>query len=353
MRRLSYMQMHPNYVHPTYAIDSRIVGRMPIYTDGPRFEGFGSATNLDDRVVPTPAQIRTEKDSVPGMWYRPKSGETPWGVSKRAYGDSNVKAGLLLMNSATWNNHITKASTGWEAYKVKGLQFNPQYSAQFPHAPSGSGHEYPTVWIPPLTGEEPEQIYTSPVIPGEPGPQGPMGPSGPIGPIGPLGPTGPKGPAGPPGSASDAAIKAAVAAWLAANPPVGTPGPIGPTGPTGKTGSQGPMGPAGPPGSASDAAIKAAVTEWLAANPPIGTPGPIGPIGPMGPAGPPGSASDAAIKAAVTAWLAANPPIGTPGPIGPIGPMGPAGPPGSASSGGGTDKGLWSIPLVMGLLMNA
>src|SRR4030042_878826 len=232
MRRLAYMQMPPNYVHPTYAIDARIVGRMPFYTAGPRYGGFGSPTNVDDRVVPTAAQIRTEKDSCPGMCERPQESETPYGVAKRAYGAENVKSGLLLMNSATWNNHITKAATGWESYKIKGLQFNPKYSSQNPHAPSGAGHEYPTVWIPPLTGEEPEQIYENPVIPGMPGEQGKTGPMGPIGPMGPMGPIGPKGPSGPPGSASDAAIKNAGGAWLDANPPVGTPGPVGPAGPS-------------------------------------------------------------------------------------------------------------------------
>lgn len=339
MRRLEAVPFNPRFPRPKIYADQRIIRRLPMFTlPSENYDGFGSATNLDDRYVPKPSEIRNNKDSTPGMFYRPLPDETPYGVAKRAYGADDVKAGLLLMNAATWNNHITKGSAGWESYKIKGLQFNPQYSSANPHAPSGSGHEYPTVWVPPLTGEEPEQIYKTPdpiVVPGQPGktgpagPVGPMGPAGPMGPIGPLGPSGPigpMGPPGPPGSASNAAIEAAVKAYLAANPPKGTPGPMGPAGPSGLPGSQGPIGPVGP----------------------------SGPMGPMGPMGPPGNASDLAIANAVKAYLAANPPAGIPGPMGPPGPAGPAGPSGPAGSGGGgQDKGLWTIPLILGILSNA
>ncbi len=340
MRRLSCMPWPPGVRAPSMVADSRLLRRMAQFTPGPRFGGFGSAPNLDDRYVPKPSEIRNNKDSTPGMFYRPFPDETPYGVAKRAYGADNVKSGLMLMNAATWNNHIEKGTAGWESYKIKGLQFYPKYSIENPHAPAGSGKQYPTVWVPPLTGEEPEKIYTSPTpepMPGEPGKTGPSGPVGPMGPAGPMGPSGPPGsmgpmgpigPSGPPGNASNAAIEAAVKAYLAAHPPEGIPGPSGPSGPQGIPGSQGPMGPIGPPG-------------------------------PVGPIGPPGNASNAAIEAAVKAYLAAHPPEGIPGPSGPMGPagppgpMGPAGPAGSGGGGGGTDKGLWTIPLILGLLSHA
>lgn len=349
MRRLSYMPWPPGVDAPSLTADSRLLRRMAQFTPGDRFggyAGFGSALNLDDRYIPKPSEIRNNKDSTPGMFYRPYPDETPFGVAKRAYGADNTKTGLLLMNSATWNNHIQKGKDGWTSYKIEGLQFFPKYSIANPHAKWGSGKDYPTVWVPPLTGEEPEQIYGPPdlnppiPIPGEPGktgpagpigPIGPSGPTGPPGPIGPIGPYGPVGPAGPPGNASAAAIEAAVKAYLAANPPASLPGPIGPSGPQGIPGKQGQLGPIGP----------------------------SGPMGPIGPIGPPGNASAAAIEAAVKAYLAANPPQGIPGAMGPPGPPGPPGPmgPKGTSSGGliasGNDKSLWTIPLILGLLTHA
>jgi len=281
---------------PEYpAIDRRIVRLIHARTVGDRFGGFGDA----DRIIPTPAQIRNNRDSIPGTWYRILPDETWYGVAKRAYGAENVKKGLFLINDSTWNSHIDKQTKGWESYKVKGLQATPDYSTANPRAPKGSGHDYPTAWIPPLTGEEPELIYPPPA--GIPGPPGSPGSPGVPGKTGPQGPPGMPGPLGPPGKP-------------------GPTGPKGDTGPMGTKGATGPMGPAGPPGTATDAAIKAAVIAYLAKNPPQGTPGP------MGPAGPPGIP----------------------------GPMGPAGPPGtSVSSGGaGADNKLWLLPLV-GLLLNA
>lgn len=245
------------------------------------FAGFGAADS-EGRYLPTPDQIVATP--TPGLWYQIKKGETWWGVSKKAYGKDNVKKGLLNMNDSTWNDHIDRKKKGWEAYKVKGLQATPDYdSTANPRAFVLTGTEYPVAWIPPLTGEEPEDLGFAPgpgiptpipttpgKIPGPPGPPGPTGPSGPPGPTGPLGP----------------------------------PGPTGPPGPKGATG---PAGPPGPAGSGAGAAI----------------PGPPGPAGPPGQSivGPPG-------------------PMGPPGPSGPPGPIGPAG-----TGGGGGGNKMWVLPL--------
>lgn len=248
------------------------------------------------QILPAPKQ---------GAWYRIKKGDTYWGVSNKAYGKDRVKQGLLLMNGAKGNDHIDKKSKGWEAYGVNGLQATPDYSADMPRAPKGSGKDYPTVWIPPLSGDEPEDIYPpepvmttpvepSPVSPGVvvPGPRGPVGPAGPPGEQGARGPRGEIGPVGP----------------------TGEPGSPGPRGIPGKTG---PAGPKGDPGQATEAAILRAVRDYIDGNPdkvrgpagPAGARGEIGPVGPGGSIGPAGS-------------------IGPSGPIGPMGPMGPQGPQG-------------------------
>lgn len=209
----------------------------------PRFGGLGSCTALpaagvapilssiafygaddDGRLRPTEDQITDTPQA--GYWYRPSKGDTCWAISKAAYGAANVKAGLYAMNGATWNEHIRKGASGWEAYKVKGLQLTPNYSATDTRAPYGSGNSYPTIWLPPLPGkEEPEQVHVGAPLVIEPSPEpeislpvvtptptptptpigvGPMGPPGPMGPAGPMGPPGMPGPMGPPGPAGAA-----------------------------------------------------------------------------------------------------------------------------------------------------
>jgi len=279
-----------------------------------------------------------------GAWYRIKKGETWWGVSKAAYGADNVKPGLMLINKSTWNDHIERKAAGWEAYKVVGLQSTPDYSAANPHAGKGSGNDYPTAWIPPSNGAEPETVYP-PITDGKTGAQGPKGDPGPMGPIGPIGPkgsagtpgamgpAGPQGPTGAPGTASQEAIKAMLEKYLKDHPeelrgPAGTPGAMGPKG---SAGIPGPMGPAG-------------------------TPGAMGPAGPQGPTGAPGTASQEAIKAMLEKYLKDHPeelrgPAGKQGPAGAPGPMGPQGPAGSGTlSQDGADKGLWTIPIAIGLM---
>jgi len=160
------------------------------------FMGFGAADS-EGRYLPTPDQIVATPTQ--GLWYQIKKGETWWGVAKKAYGSDNLKKGLLLMNASTWNDHIDRKTKGWEAYKVKGLQATPDYdSTANPRAKVLTGTEYPVAWIPPLTGEEPEDMGFAPSpdiptpvpttpgkqIPGPPGPAGPPGPSGPVGPSG-------------------------------------------------------------------------------------------------------------------------------------------------------------------------
>lgn len=294
--QLRRIRAFPGFPYRTN-VSSQLTRRMEQYT-GRRgmpplyFSGFG-ATDAEGRYIPTEDEIVDYP--TPGKWYRFgtfKEDETYYGIAKRAYGGGNMKQKLLLLNNATWNNHINKKTKGWEAYGVKGLQSTPDYdSFNNPRAKVLSGHNYPVLWIPPLTGEEPEDMgYEDPIvttptpiptpIPGEPIP----------------GPPGPQGIPGPPG-------------------PQGSQGIPGPPGSKGAQGIPGPPGPQGPPGAGAGEAIP-------------GPPGPPGATGPMGPPGLPGPPGE-----------------GIPGPMGPPGPPGPPGPSGAAGAGGDGKK-LWALPLV-------
>jgi hypothetical protein len=283
------------------ATRAQVLNRMRQYTPGGRlpvrrmFLGFG-ATDAEGRYLPTPDEIVDYP--APGKFYKfgtYKKDETYYGIAKRAYGADNIKANLLMMNASTWNDHIDRKKTGWTSYGVVGLQSTPDYdSTNNPRAKVLTGNEYPVVWIPPLTGEEPEQVgYKDPPVVTTPEPvlttPTPVLPSPPAaipGPPGPTGPAGPQGIPGPPGPTGK----------------IGPQGIPGPPGPTGKIGPQGVPGPPGPPGAGAG--------EPIPGPPgPSGIPGPPGPIGPIGPAGPPG----------------------------------PPGAPGAAGAGGG--KGLWFLPL--------
>lgn len=227
-------------------IHAQVMARMRQYTPGGKlsrryFLGFG-ATDAEGRYLPKPSEIVAYPK--PGSFYKfgtYKEDETYYGIVKRAYGADNIKKNLLMVNASTWNDHINRKKKGWEAYGVKGLQSTPDYdSTNNPRAKVLTGHEYPVVWLPPVTGEEPEEvgfkddpIVTTPTpipTPGEPIP-GPPGPQGPQGVPGPPGPTGPKGAKGATG-------------------PQGIPGPPGPEGPQGIPGIPGPVGPPGPAGAA-------------------------------------------------------------------------------------------------------
>lgn len=296
--KLKSIRAFPGYQYRC-PVSRRMMSSMAQYVPGGRGSlpkiFFMGAVDDEGRYLPTPDQI-TDTPTA-GLWYQIKKGETWWGVAKKAYGKDDLKKGLLLMNASTWNDHIDRKKKGWEAYKVKGLQATPDYdSTENPRAEVLTGTEYPVAWIPPLTGDEPEDMGFAPgpdvptPVPG----QGPQGPPGPTGPQGPQGPPGPSGTQGPPG-------------------PSGTQGPPGPTGPQG---SQGPKGDQGPPGTGA------------------GTPVP----GPQGPPGPPPGPDE--IATAVSNYLTANPPPA--GPQGPPGPPGETGPSGTGGVGGGK---MWVLPL--------
>lgn len=258
-------------------VNLRLMRKMKQYTPGGRlprifFMGLGlGAVDSEGRYLPTKAQIVSTP--TPGLWYQIKKGETWWGTAKKAYGSTDLKKGLLLMNKSTWNDHIDRKTKGWEAYKVKGLQATPDYaSSSNPRAKVLSGNEYPVAWIPPLTGEEPEDLGfgEGPSIPTPVPGQGPPGPTGPAGPPGPTGPKGSQGVQGP-------------------------PGPTGPKGPKGDTGPQ------GPPGAGGGTAI--AVKGPPGPTGPMGPPGPQGPAGPPGPAGAAGAAGAAGIGGGGKMWM--------------------------------------------------
>jgi len=295
--RLRRIRAFPGFTYRT-PISAQLTRRMKQYAPGGRlppiyFSGLG-ATDSEGRYLPTEDQIVDYPK--PGAWYRFgtfKEKETYFGIAKRAYGGGNMKQKLLLLNNASWNDHINKKKTGWEAYNVEGLQSTPDYDSYAnPRAEVLTGNDYPVLWIPPMSGEEPEDlgfedpIVTTPTpVPGKSIP-GPPGPSGGQGIPGPPGTSGGQGIPGPPGSSG----------------PSGPPGPQGIPGPHGKgAGSAipGPPGPMGPPG----------------------LPGSMGPPGLPGPSG-----------------------EGIPGPPGSIGPMGPSG---SSGVGGGDNKKLWVLPLAL------
>lgn len=304
MNRAQNIRAFPgfDYRRPYKAQIMRSIGRFTPRGQLPReyFMGFG-ATDAEGRYLPTPAEISPV--AKPGVFYKVgtyKPDETYYGIAKRAYGAADIKKNLLMMNASTWNDHISRKTKGWESYGVAGLQSTPDYdSTNNPRAKVLSGNELPIVWIPPLTGEEPEDAgYSDPItvptpiptptptpgtpIPGPPGPQGIPGPPGPAGAMGPMGPAGAIG-------------------------PQGIPGPPGPAGAMGPMGPQGIPGPPGPAGAGAGTSVP-------------GPPGPAGEMGPMGPEGP----------------------QGIPGPMGPPGPAGPAG---ASMSGGGDNKQLWILPL--------
>jgi hypothetical protein len=257
--------------------------------------------------TPTPSKISSTPQI--GRWYRLVRGDNYWTISKNVYGRENVKEGLYTLNDSPWNSYIDKASKGWEAYNVEGLQATPDYSETLHRAPKGSGNAYPLIWIPPLGGGDPDEDTGGDGIPG---PQGPPGPRGATGPAGPRGATGARGPAGPGGAGT-----------------VGPPGPMGPRGP------QGPPGPGG---------------DGESIPGPQGPPGPRGAIGPAGPQGPPGPGG-----AGTVGPMGPAGPAGAMGPAGPMGPAGAMGPPGAIGPAGPAGEGgggkMWMIPMAVSLIL--
>ena len=123
--------------------------------------GFAGAIDATSgRYVPDSSEILISSPR-PGAFYIPRSGIYPIKVAEVAYGAANKKAGLLAMNASTWNDHVRRGTKGWEAYKVSGLQFDPKYGSH-PCSTYNTGKLYPVIWIPPLTGEEPEVWFSKP-----------------------------------------------------------------------------------------------------------------------------------------------------------------------------------------------
>jgi len=146
----------------------------------PRLHGFGEE---GARYSPPLAAV-LEKDPRPGTFYRPRKGILPTTVAQVAYGTAGRKAGLLTMNRSTWNDHVRRSTAGWEAYHVAGLQFDPRYASADPRSTFGSGSSFPVIWIPPITGEEPEALFGAPAPAPSPTPIAPPAPS-PVPPPGP------------------------------------------------------------------------------------------------------------------------------------------------------------------------
>ena len=236
-----------------------------------------------DRYVPKLSDVRT-KGPQPGIFFRPVNKMTVATMALRTYGSENTAKGVKLIAGSSWNRHIRYSTNGYESYRIEGPQNTPNYDPGNPRSTYGTGNQYPTYWLPPMDGQEPEQFFNWSPTPEQPaaGPAGPQGERGPIGPRGPAGATGPagspgaqgprgeRGPAGPkgdPGQATEAAIQDAVSKYLALHPPpsgaVGPPGPRGPAGPAGSPGATGPTGPA-----PTQAQIDQSVTRYLQANPP-------------------------------------------------------------------------------------
>jgi hypothetical protein len=277
-----------------------------------------------------------------GYYYLPKKGDVPYNIAKKAYKDAgltDVKTGLFLMNDNPANAHIKKGKSGWESYKVKGLQLNPDYDSSDAQSTHGSGTGYPLVWIPPLNGATPDQVAGGgQPIPGQEGKQGIPGPQGPQGIPGPQGPQGiPGEPGHTPtkaelsslisdfmdenpvsGKVSSQELAKAVSDYLQKNPvaqgPQGIPGPRGPQGIPGPAPTKAELSslisdfmdenPVA--GKVSSQELAKAVSDYLQKNPvaqgPQGIPGPRGPQGMPGPAPTPEQ-----LQKAVTTYISNNP----------------------------------------------
>jgi len=128
--------------------------------------GLGFDSSLVDDV--------TSATPVAGRFYQTKKGDTVSFVSKTAYGASNVKAGLYRINSSPANVKIRKATTGWESYKIKGLQLENRYSGW--DTDFGSGKSFPLLWVPTVAGGEPNDVFPDVIAPPPPGPVPPPAP---------------------------------------------------------------------------------------------------------------------------------------------------------------------------------
>jgi hypothetical protein len=276
----------------------------------------------------SPPSIPVSLSPTPGYYYQVVKGDLPSKIAKKAYTDTglaDVRTGLFLLNDNPANNHIKKAAAGWESYKIKGLQLNPDYASGDATAAHGSGSTYPLLWVPPLDGRTPDQmsggapgpqVPGSPGAPGMPGPQGPQGPAGQVGPAGPpvsndtvmqlIGDYMESHPTG--GGLSKADLATAIAQYMKAHPVAqGAPGPQGPAGQA---------GPAGPP--VSNSTVMQLIGDYMESHPTGGT------------------VTQSDLATAIAQYMKAHPVAqGPQGPQGERGARGEAGPQGSPASDGG------------------
>jgi hypothetical protein len=273
-----------------------------------------------DQISPTPTA---------GAFYQVKKGDNVVNISRAAYG--TPQPGIFRINDSPYNSYIRKAATGWEPYKVLGLQLTPYYSPN--RGAYGTGQAYPILWIPPPPNyDEPDEdgpaVAEITAAPAQPM-QGPPGQRGEVGPQGKQGIPGPAGPQGAPGKggATDAQINAAISKYMQAHP-------------TSTTAKAGPAGKQGPPGPApTSAQMQAEIAKYYAAHTKeaaamikkYAPPGPPGKTGPAGPAAK-GGASDAQINAAISKYMQAHPLAASNAKIGPVGPPGPQGPAGTSAT---------------------
>lgn len=167
-------------------------------------------------------QAATAAIPTAGAWYQVQKGDTPWSISKKAYADTgltDVKSGLYLLNDNPSNANIRKATTGWESYKIKGLQLTANYAPGVMYASYKSGNAYPMLWIPPIDGRTADQMGGG----GEKGDKGDTGAPGTPGTPGIPGPKGDKGDPGVPGhTPTNAEIAALIKDYMEENPPGGS-----------------------------------------------------------------------------------------------------------------------------------
>lgn len=312
------MQVNP-FLHRPRAFRFRRQIRPSIYG------GFGFL----GQYMPAASLVKTDTPT-PGLFFRPIADMTVSAISNKAYGKDNIFKGIKAITNSAWNKgHIRYARRGYENYGFDGPQQEKKYDPSNPYSAYGSGSSYPTYWIPPLdTQKEPEQVFiVEPPTGPTPEPE-PMPPGTPDeivkyykGDKGDPGQAGAQGAPGRPPTAEE--IAAAVASYIAKNPPAAAPGPS-------DAQIQAAVNAylaANPPAGVSDAAIAAAVAEYLKTHPATA------------------GVSDAQIEQAVNNWITLHPPSGvTPEQINtavvnyfknnpvPGGPPGPIGPPGPAPS---------------------
>jgi len=115
-----------------------------------------SGADTEGRYIPTPDELTARPTA--GEFYHVKRGDTVSAIARSAYGDGG-KVGQLRINNSTWNDHVEKGSAGWTHLKIKGLQLLAKYAGPpAPRAGKGSGKSFPVLWIPPLSGDEPEVV---------------------------------------------------------------------------------------------------------------------------------------------------------------------------------------------------